>query len=111
MFFLVMRVKNSIKELNPRPHYGHVCNPLNNIRAHLDIIGFANQFAGAPFPPSTQTCHFNRLVLNFLDVEAKQGGNSDIDDSPRRCLSLVGLENRAPMLCFDLNFCMNSFVF
>ena len=64
----------------------------------------AHQFAEAPSPPPLCTQPFNKLVLDFLDVEAEQSDNNDRDDSPSRWLGLVGLESRAPMPCFLYEF-------
>lgn len=48
------------------------------------VAKLAHHFAEAPFPPPTRTRTgpFNRLVLEFLDVEAEHGEDSDRDDNP-----------------------------
>ena len=57
----------------------------------------------APSPPPTRTCPFNNLVLDFLDIEAQHGEDSDRHDSPSCSLGLVGFVTQARMLCFYLN--------
>ena len=37
----------------------------------------AHLLAEAPSPPLRRTSPFNKLVLDFLDMEAEQGGDSD----------------------------------
>ena len=70
----------------------------------------AHQFAEAPSLPPPRTRPFNKLALDFLDVEVEQGDNNDRDDSPSHWLGLVGLKSWASMPCFDLDFCLSSFV-
>jgi hypothetical protein len=43
---------------------------------------FANLLVDAPSPPPIRTRPFNKLVLGFLDIEAKQGVDSDRHGSP-----------------------------
>ena len=45
-------------------------------------IELAHLLAEAPSPPSSCTCPFNNLVLDFLDIEAEQGEDSDRYGSP-----------------------------
>ena len=42
----------------------------------------ANLFAEAPSPPPIRTPPFNKSVLDFLDIEADQGEDSDRHGSP-----------------------------
>jgi hypothetical protein len=42
----------------------------------------ANFLAEAPSPPPSRTRPFNKLVLDFLDIEADQGEDSDRHGSP-----------------------------
>ena len=64
----------------------------------------AHHFAKAPSPPPTRTHPFNNLVLDCLDIEAKQGVDSNRHDSPSCWLGLVGLVTQVRMLYFYLNF-------
>ena len=43
---------------------------------------FANLLAEAPSPPPSRTRPFNKLVLDFLDIEVKQGEDSEKYGSP-----------------------------
>jgi hypothetical protein len=45
---------------------------------------FANLLAEAPSPPPSRTHPFNNVVLDFLDIEAKQGEDSDSHGSASR---------------------------
>ena len=40
-------------------------------------VGLANLLAEAPSPPPLRTCPFNNLVLDYLDIEAEEGEDSD----------------------------------
>ena len=42
----------------------------------------AHLLAEAPSPPPSRTRPFNKLVLDFLDLEAEQGEDSDRHGSP-----------------------------
>ena len=46
------------------------------------VARLAHQFAEALFSPPPCTHIFNKFVLDFLDVEAKQGEGSDRDSNP-----------------------------
>ena len=54
-------------------------------------------------PPPSRTRPFNKLVLDFLDIEAEQGEYSDRHDSPSFCLRLVRLETPSHTYCFCLS--------
>ena len=45
-------------------------------------VEFAHLLAEAPFPPSSRTHLFNKLVLDFLDIEAEQDKDSDKHGCP-----------------------------
>jgi hypothetical protein len=47
----------------------------------------ANVYAEAPSPPASRTRPFDNLVLNFLDIEAMQGEDSDRHASPHVVLT------------------------
>ena len=49
----------------------------------------AHLLAEAPFPAPIRTRPFNKLVLDFLDIEAEQGEDSDRLRSPSIWLSPV----------------------
>ena len=74
--------------------------PSTAFKLPLHIVGLAYQFAEAPSPPLLHTRPFNKLVLDFLDVEAKQGKDNDRDDSLSHWLRVMDLEIRAT--CFVL---------
>ena len=44
--------------------------------------GLANLLAEAPSPPPSRIRRFNKLVEEYVDVEAEEGKNSDRHDSP-----------------------------
>ena len=48
---------------------------LNSMRMLLHEL--ANLLAEAPSPPPSRTNPFNKLILDFLNIEAKHGENSD----------------------------------
>ena len=56
--------------------------PLMTFELPSFIAEFAHHFIEAPSPPPSRTCPFNKLVLDFLDIEAKQGEDSDKHGSP-----------------------------
>jgi hypothetical protein len=41
------------------------------------VVELANILAEAPSPPPIRTRPFNKLVLNFLDMEVEQGKDSE----------------------------------
>ena len=84
-FFYILCVQSSIGKLDLHPHYRYVCNLFDGIQVPF-VCCWACPSPNCIFP-------FNRFVLDFLDVELKQGKESERDDSPRRWLSLVGLDN------------------
>ncbi len=47
----------------------------------------ANVYAEAPSPPPSRTRPFDNLVLEFLDIEAEQGEDSDRHASPHVVLT------------------------
>ena len=56
--------------------------PLTTFELPSYAAKFAHHFAEAPSPPPSHTRPFNKLVLDFLDIKAEQGQDSDIHDSP-----------------------------
>jgi hypothetical protein len=62
-------------------------------------------FVEAPSLPSSRTSPFNILVLDFQDIEAEQGKDSDRHGSPSFLLRLVRLEPPSHMYCFCLSLC------
>jgi hypothetical protein len=42
----------------------------------------ANLMAEAPSPPPPRSCPYNKLVEDYLDIEADEGEDSDKDGSP-----------------------------
>jgi hypothetical protein len=45
---------------------------------HVDVSELAQLLAEAPSPPPSRIWPYNKLVLDFLDIEAEQGEESDI---------------------------------
>ena len=58
-----------------------IATPSTAFKLPSYVVGFARQFAEASSPPLLCTRLFNKLVSDFLDVEAKQSEDSDRDDS------------------------------
>ena len=46
------------------------------------VAELANLLAEAPSPPPIRPCPFNNLLLDYLDLEAEQGKDSDRHGSP-----------------------------
>ena len=44
--------------------------------------GLANLLAEAPSPPPSRIRPFNKVVLDYLDIEAEEGEDSDRHGSP-----------------------------
>ena len=45
-------------------------------------VGLANLLAEAPSPPPSRIRPFNKLIEDFLDIEAEEGEDSDRNGSP-----------------------------
>ena len=58
--------------------------------------------------PPTRIRPFNKLVLDFLDIEAKQSKDRNGHDSPSWWLSLMGLETQARLFKFFKFICFVS---
>jgi hypothetical protein len=56
--------------------------PLTTFELPPYAAQLANVLAEAPSPPPIRTRPFNKLVLDFLDIEAEQGEDSDTHASP-----------------------------
>ena len=56
--------------------------PSMTFKLPLYAIELAHLLAEAPSTPPSRTRPFNKLVLDFLDKEAKHGGDSDKHGSP-----------------------------
>jgi hypothetical protein len=56
--------------------------PLTTFEFPSYAAEFAHLLAEAPSPAPSSTRPFNKLVLDFLDIEAEQGVNSDRHGSP-----------------------------
>ena len=56
--------------------------PLTMFELPSYAVELAHLLAEAPSPAPIRTRHFNKLVLDFLDIEAKQGEDSDRLCSP-----------------------------
>ena len=90
-----------VQEENPI----HVLNadmfvtPLTMFELFFYVAYLAYLLAEALLPPPSRTHPFNKL-----DIEAKQGKDSDRHGSPSCCLCLVRLEIPSHMYCFCLSF-------
>jgi hypothetical protein len=58
------------------------CTPSNTFEFPSYAAQLANVLAEAPSPPPIRTRPFKKLVLDFLDIEAEQGEDSDRHASP-----------------------------
>ena len=52
-------------------------NPSMTFEIPLYVAELAHLLAETPSPPPSRTCLFNKLVLDFLNIEAEQGDDSD----------------------------------
>ena len=59
-----------------------IATPSTTFELPLYAADLAHLIAEAPFPPPRRTHPFNKLVLDFLDIEAEQGEDSDRHGSP-----------------------------
>ena len=64
----------------------------------------ANLLAEAPSPPPIHTRPFNKNVLDFVDIEADQGEDSNRLGSPSIWRSPLSLEPPSHMYCFRVRF-------
>jgi hypothetical protein len=56
--------------------------PLMTFELPLYDVELAQLLAEAPSPPPSCTRPFNKLILDFLDIEAEHGEDSDRHGSP-----------------------------
>ena len=63
-------------------HLGVSSSPFNTFELPTYAAGLANLLADAPSPPPTRTRPFNKLVLEYVDLEAEEGEDSDRHGSP-----------------------------
>jgi hypothetical protein len=103
-FFLVMYIQSSNWDSNSYPYCRHVCNPFDDVKAHFLCRWPCPFFSGSTVPPPSRTCPFNKLVLDFLDIEAEQGEDSDRHGSPSCWLRLLRLKTPPHMYCVCLSF-------
>ena len=61
---------------------GMFLSPLKTFELPSYAAELANLLAEALSPPHSRTCPFNNLVLDFLDIEAVLGDDSDRHGSP-----------------------------
>jgi hypothetical protein len=57
-------------------------SPFNTFELPTYAAGLANLFADAPSPPPTRIRPFNKLVFEYVDIEAEEGEDSDRQGSP-----------------------------
>ena len=57
-------------------------SPFNTFELPTYAAGLANLFADAPSPPPTRIRPFNKLVFEYVDIEAEEGEDSDRQSSP-----------------------------
>ena len=81
-FFFVMYVQSS----KYRPIHVHTVDMFATHLTTFELPSYAadlaHLFAKALFPPPSRTRLFNKLVLDFLDIEAEHGENCDGHCSP-----------------------------
>ena len=70
----------------------------------LYVADLAHLLAEAPSPPLCRTHSFHKLVLDSLNIEAKQGEDSDRHGNPSCWLRFVHLEPPSHMYCLCLRF-------
>ena len=58
-------------------HRGTCLSPSKMFEFPLYVAELANLLAEAPSPPPSRIGSFNNLVLDFLDIEAEEGEDSD----------------------------------
>ena len=68
------------------------------------VVELAHLLAETPSPPPSPIRLVNKLVLDFPDIEAEQGEDSDRHGILNYCLRLVRLEPPSHMYCFCLIF-------
>ena len=71
--------------------------PLTTFELPFYVVELAHVLVEAPSPPPSRTRHFNKTILDFLDLEAEQGEDSDRHDSLSSWLRLVHL--KPPSIC------------
>ena len=76
------------------------------------VVGVANLLADAPSPPLICNRPFNKLVEDFLDIEAEDGKDSDRHGSPSCWILLVCLGHPSHMYwIFFLNYKFVCWIF
>jgi hypothetical protein len=61
---------------------GMSSSPFNTFELPTYAAGLANLLAEAPSPPPSRIRPFNKLVLDYVDIEAEEGEDSDRHGSP-----------------------------
>ena len=77
--------------------------PLTTFELFFYVADLAHLLAEAPSPPPSRTRLFNKLVLDFLDMEAEKGDDSDRHGNPDCWLRLLHLRLHL-VYCFCLIF-------
>jgi hypothetical protein len=57
-------------------------SPFNTFELPTYAVGLANVLAEAPSPPPSRIRSFNKLVLEYVDIEAREGEDSYRHGSP-----------------------------
>ena len=57
-------------------------SPLNTFELPTYAADIANLLAEAPSPPPSRVRSFNKLVFEYVDIEAEEGEDSDRHGSP-----------------------------
>ena len=66
----------------PRENACMSSSPSKTFELPCYAVGLANLLAEAPSPPPSRIRPFNKLVEEYLDVEAEEGEDSDRHGSP-----------------------------
>ena len=66
----------------PRKTACRSSSPSKTFELPTYAAGLANLLAEAPSPPPSRIRPFNKLIENFLDIEADEGKESDRNGSP-----------------------------
>jgi hypothetical protein len=61
---------------------GMSSSPFNTFELPTYAVELANLLAEAPSPPPSRIRPFNKLVLDYVDIEAEEGEDSDRHGSP-----------------------------
>ena len=78
--------------------------PSRTFQLSCYVVGLANLLAEAPSPPPICTRPFNKEFLDYVDIEAEEGEDSDEHGSPCCWLRFLYLRPPSHMYCFCFLF-------